>query len=438
MLSTITHSSLPALVETAREASPQTTVADGEKSETTPDTSATEVPDGGLTAWLQVLGSFFLIFSTWGIFNSYGAFQAYYEDQDLNTASAISWVGSVQGCILLFAGAITGPIFDMGYLNSLIAAGTALVVLGMMMTSISTRYYEVILAQGVCIGLGSGCLFIPAIAVVSAYFKKRRALAIGIAVSGSSLGGIAYSAIFRQLLDRIGFGWTTRAMGFIALATLAMSLVIMPRRMTPRTRRAMFEAAAWREMPYTLFCVGNFLSFMGTFIPFFSLPAYASVHTDASPTLAFYTLGILNASSAIGRIISSFLADRIGPLNMLIPCSFITSVLAFCWISVDSVGGLVTFAVLYGLFSGALLALARASLASLTNDVSRMGTRMGMASALGGVGLLIGNPVAGALVDTGTGNYTHAQIFNGGVVMCAAIFMALARYAATGFTWVKV
>lgn len=177
---------------------------------------------------------------------------------------------------------------------------------------------------------------------------------------------------------------------------------------------------------------------MGTFIPFFSLPAYASAHTSASPTLAFYTLAILNASSAVGRIISSFFADKIGPLNMVIPCALITSILAFCWISVDSVGGLAAFAVLYGVFSGSLLALARASVASLTRDIGRMGTRMGMASALGGIGLLIGNPVAGALVNTETGNYTRAQAFTGAIIMGAAIFMALARFAAVGFRWVKV
>ncbi|KZV72788.1 MFS general substrate transporter [Peniophora sp. CONT] len=434
MLPTTLDGSLPDSATPLREAS----VVHVEETEKIHDTSTVEAPDGGLAAWLQVVGSFFLIFSNWGIFNSFGAFQTYYEAQKLSSASAISWVGSVQGCILLFAGAITGPIFDMGYLHSLVTTGTVLIVLGMMMTSISTKYYEVFLAQGVCVGLGAGCLFIPGIAIVSAYFQKRRATAIGIAVSGSSLGGVVYSAIFRQLLDQIGFGWTTRVMGFIALATLVASLAIMPRRITIRTRRKLFEVEAWKEMPYTLFCIGNFLSFMGTFVPFFSLPAYASAHTSASPILAFYTLAILNASSAVGRIISSVFADKVGPLNMVIPCAFITSILAFCWISVDSVGSLVVFAVLYGVFSGSLLALARASVASLTKDIGRMGTRMGMASALGGIGLLIGNPVAGALVNTETGNYTRAQAFTGAIVMGAAIFMALARFAAVGPRWVKV
>ena len=121
--------------------------------------------------------------------------------------------------------------------------------------------------------MGSGFLFIPGLAIVSTYFQKRRAAAIGMVISGSSIGshftrfhghstftsmsgGLVYSVIFRQLLSQVGFGWTTRIMGFIALGTLSTSLVVMRRRVTTRTRRKLFEAQAWKELPYTLFCIG--------------------------------------------------------------------------------------------------------------------------------------------------------------------------------------
>jgi hypothetical protein len=37
------------------------------------------VPNGGLKAWLQVLGGFFVLFNTWGILNTFGAYQLYGE-----------------------------------------------------------------------------------------------------------------------------------------------------------------------------------------------------------------------------------------------------------------------------------------------------------------------------------------------------------------------
>jgi len=132
--------------------------------------------------------SFDFVFLSRGIVNTFGAFQTYYEGTLSSTPSAISWIGSIQGCLLLIIGVLTGPIFDMGFFRTLLAVGSFLTVFGMMMTSISTEYYQIFLAQGVCVGLGSGCLFIPSVAIVATYFSKKRSFAVGLAASGSSLG----------------------------------------------------------------------------------------------------------------------------------------------------------------------------------------------------------------------------------------------------------
>jgi MFS family permease len=59
------------------------------------------------------------------------------------------------------------------------------------MTSISKTYWEVLLAQAICMGIGLGCLFVPSVAIVSTYFSTKKAFAMGIAASGSSLGKIS-------------------------------------------------------------------------------------------------------------------------------------------------------------------------------------------------------------------------------------------------------
>jgi hypothetical protein len=161
-------------------------------------------------ACLQVLGAFFCMFNSWfasphpnhrsftrqltsprGIANSYGAFQTYYEGALLKnqTPSRISWIGSIQAFLVNFAGGfLTGPIYDAGYLRALVVVGTITGVFGMMMTSICKQYWQFVLAQGLTVGLGSGCLLLPSVAVMPAYFKTRRALATGIGASGSSIG----------------------------------------------------------------------------------------------------------------------------------------------------------------------------------------------------------------------------------------------------------
>jgi nitrate/nitrite transporter NarK len=66
--------------------------------------------------------------------------------------------------------------------------GSFLVIFGVMMTSLVKQYYQALLAQGVCVGIGGGILFVPSIAIVSTYFDKHRSFACGVAASGSSFG----------------------------------------------------------------------------------------------------------------------------------------------------------------------------------------------------------------------------------------------------------
>jgi MFS family permease len=58
------------------------------------------------------------------------------------------------------------------------------------MTSLCTQFWQVVLAQGIGMGIGSGIIFLPSISIISHYFMKRRALAMGICTTGSSTGGM--------------------------------------------------------------------------------------------------------------------------------------------------------------------------------------------------------------------------------------------------------
>ena len=52
-------------------------------------------PDGGLLAWLQVAGGFCLAFNTWGLLNTFGVYQSYYQDSFMHneSSSTVSWIG---------------------------------------------------------------------------------------------------------------------------------------------------------------------------------------------------------------------------------------------------------------------------------------------------------------------------------------------------------
>lgn len=126
-----------------------------------------------------------------GIVNTFGVYQSFYETGFLSdkSSSTISWIGTIQAFLLVLVGAVTGPLFDMGYLQTLLWVGSTLIVFGLMMLSLSTEYYQIFLTQGVIVGIGCGMSYAPGLALVNVRFPpKQRPLALGIATSGAAIG----------------------------------------------------------------------------------------------------------------------------------------------------------------------------------------------------------------------------------------------------------
>lgn len=59
------------------------------------------------------------------------------------------------------------------------------------MLSLSTQYYQIFLSQGIGFGLAAGGLFSCATTSTGQWFHERKALALGIVLSGSSTGTLA-------------------------------------------------------------------------------------------------------------------------------------------------------------------------------------------------------------------------------------------------------
>jgi hypothetical protein len=56
------------------------------------------------------------------------------------------------------------------------------------MLSLSTKYYQIFLTQGVGFGFAASGLFSCGIVSVGQHFHRRKALALGIVLAGSSTG----------------------------------------------------------------------------------------------------------------------------------------------------------------------------------------------------------------------------------------------------------
>ena len=253
----------------------------GHASDTTRTTSLSSVeppPDGGLRAWTQVLVGHLVVFNTWGSISSFGIFQAYYVTALKRSPSDISWVGSFQILLIFLIGSFSGRAMDAGYYRTVLIAGSTFFLVGMFMTSFCTQYWQLVLSQGICQGIGNGLLFCPTVSLISTYFLKRRALAISLVACGGAVGGMVFPAIAQQLLPRVGFPWTVRVMGFVALFNFCIVISFARTRIAPRKTGPLIEWAAFTELPYVLFIMGMFLTLWGVYFVYY----YVSVPSAES------------------------------------------------------------------------------------------------------------------------------------------------------------
>lgn len=226
-------------------------------------------PDGGLQAWTQVLMGHLVMINSWGYLTSFGIFQSYYTTSLGATPSAISWIGSVQIFLLYLIGTFSGRALDAGYYHAVLACGSLLRVIAVFMTSISPQYWQLFLAQGICKGLGDGLVFCPTISLVATYFSRNRVFAMACAASGGATGGIIFPVIAQQLLPKIGFAWTVRVMAFVICFNSVVVLSIAHVRLPPRRTGPLVEWSAFKDLPYTLFCVGMFLNLWAVYFAYF-------------------------------------------------------------------------------------------------------------------------------------------------------------------------
>ncbi|KAG9853003.1 MFS monocarboxylate transporter-like protein, partial [Aureobasidium melanogenum] len=394
--------------------------------------SVEPAPDGGLRAWTQVAMAHLTVFSTWGWVTSYGVFQEYYRTSLGLDPSAISWIGSIQVFLLFFLGTFSGRALDAGLFRPVYVAGTALQLLGIFSMSAATKYWQLFLSQGLCIGIAGGLQFCPVMSLVSTYFVKKRSFAIGFVTIGSCTGGVVFPIVVQQLLPRVGFPWTVRVCGFLMLFTNILCNLVFRTRLPPRKAGPIVEWSSFKEPTYVLYCAGMFFNFWGLYFAFFYVGSYGrnvigmSSHDSIDLLLTMVAVGFL------WRLLPNYFSDRLGAVNVMLPFTLVCGVMMYGWTGIHSKASLFVFAAIYGSGSAGLQSMFPAGLSSLTTDPKKTGVQMGMGFTIVSFACLTGPPLAGALISHDHGHYLPAQVWAGTSFFLGVSLLFAARTAKVG------
>ncbi|KAH9918100.1 major facilitator superfamily domain-containing protein [Fomitopsis serialis] len=374
---------------------------------------AINIPDGGLQAWLSVLGGYVPdCTTTFGYSNSFGVFQDYMCARNgLTVIETLDFHVVVVG---LPAGKL---FFDQGYFHYVVGSGSILYVFCMFMLSLANphKYYQLVLSQGIGMGIGSGLMLVPAMSVQTHHWRVRRSLAMGIVMTGSGVGGLIYPIMLNKLVNgSAGFAWGVRATAFLTLGLLAIANAVMTTRLPSARKRGPGpkpDMKAIRRTGRTGYLRSGtlFLVLWGMFFPYFYLQLWVNLHRLSGRwQVTVIQIAILNAASIFGRTLPNMLADRVGPFNVLAPVAVITSALVLAMFGVTSTGAVIVFSILYGFFSGA------------------SAIRLGLGYFVTSFAMLTGTPIAGALFDEG-GRWYKPIVFNSVIMFAGASCLIVAR-----------
>ncbi|KAF7339052.1 MFS general substrate transporter [Mycena venus] len=386
-----------------------------------------QFPEGSARGYLTVFGAFLALFCTFGQMNAFGTFQAWYAEHQLShlEPSTIAWIGSLQLSVFFFSGGPIGQVFDAYGPRWIMILGSILYVFSIMMTSISTQYYQYLLAHGVLFGLGVGMLFYPSLSSVSTYFCKYRATALGIVASGSSFGGVMYPIMLHRLFQLVGFGWGVRISGLLSGVLCCIAIATVTRYSPQKQQEATCKISeTFRDSRFMLLAGGSCLVALGLFIPFFYIVDYS--HDLAIPArMTFIVLAVMNAGGVIGRIAPAYLSDKVGRFNLLAPAAFLSGILCvLLWLFARALIPLMLFAAAYGFTSGAFISVITPCVAQIS-DIRQIGSRIGILYSIISFPSLVGGPAAGALLEADKGQYTGMILF-AGLTVIAGSFLILA------------
>ncbi|RBQ70032.1 hypothetical protein FVER14953_02422 [Fusarium verticillioides] len=403
-------------------------------------------PDGGARAWACVAGSFLLQFCSVGYVNACGMFQLYYSEVMFKdqSSSALAWITTLQIFMLFMFGPAVGKMIDVYGCRKTLLPFSIMAVFSVCMLSLCTKYWQVMLAQGVAFGFAAAGLSLPAMATATQWFSTKKGLAVGIVSAGSSLGGVIYPCMIPRLIEEVGFAtavrWTALLQGVLLVIANALCTSPFPplgkvSQPAKKENVPSSEINGSKKGPWVFFVLGCFFTMWGLFAPLNYLPEMASLH--GYKDFAVYTLAIANAGSLFGRIVPGWVSDRIGSFNtMIIVTGFSGALVLAFWLPLEfhtSKGGIIVFALLFGFASGGFVSLGPPCVVFLTDDrVDEIGFKLGGFCLAIALGALTGLPIEGAIKDREGDRFTGLMCFAGAFMLLGSFCMAAARVSKDG------
>lgn len=378
-----------------------------------------------------IIAGFVSNFIVFGVSFSFGVFQEYYTSSSgplyQFKDSEVAMIGTLANALTYIGGIFNKTLLFYFTPRQVMLTGGLLMGLGLILAGFCDSMYQFILSQGILFGIGSSLLYMPPVVCAPMFFNKNRAIAMGFLFSGTGFGGLGIATLSRFLLTQVGWKWCLRILGFMVLgcAFIAGMLVKIPEQVNEQFQfnsKKILSISQLKSWKVWLQLSASMLQSAGYLIPLIYMSKYGRTLGFSDSQGAIF-IGVNNAINAVFKIVLGFVADRIGRLNMIIICSVLSSVTVFSLWMISSRDTFISFVVLYGVFSGAIISLLPTCLVELFG-ASRYQSLSGLMYFSRGIGTLLGSPLAGLMITNGgrfSSDYKESIIYDGTLLAASTI-----------------
>lgn len=384
--------------------------------------------------WRVLLGSFFGIASSWGLFFICGTFQDYYSKHQLKqyTSFQISWIFSLYYFLIVSGNLLTGLYFDFFGFRKFLAL---LLIPGYVLLPFVESFWE-ILCVFVCIGLGGGIIIPPILGCISDYFYEKRNFANSVAITGGNIVGIIYPIILEKGFSSIGYRNTSFIVSGTFLVQLVLCLILcrdrreLRRKLKPQESffslyftESLDYRSLFTDVKFALVAVGIAAAELSTATLLVYITSYCSDILRFRDAQSFNIVTVLNVGALCGGCgVGIFIADRIGKINSMIAVCFnmlALNLVVWLWLSPRVPDLMYLFSILWGFNYGGMMSLCP-SVCGIVSNYYDFGKKYSTVYFVVGLGFFAGIPISGVIIGPSRkGNYDRFNLY-------CSVFMLLA------------
>ena len=315
--------------------------------------------------WIIVIAGHLLITLDGMVLYSFGIFLPYLNEAfGLSTAAGSSFF-SLRCVCMAFSFVFAGRLIDTHDARYLTFFGGLTGAFGFLLSAYAENVWELYITYSVMVGIGDGFLYILPVTIISRWFVKKRALAIGIATAGVPVSGLVVNPLTTWLIESFGY---ERALVYLSVifTTILCSAFLVKNRpedmnLKPygensedaagktetcdwSAKEAFSHSSFW--IMYAAFFFG-FNTFLIIIVNLFNFSLGAGI----TPLVAAGAPAFIGVGSIIGRIFfSGVVTNILEDVRILFVCYFLQACSIILILSVVEVWSLYLFGFMFGFF----------------------------------------------------------------------------------------